>query len=172
MTVTTYLWPSRPLSVERSAHAWWLAAACWFAGSTLGQVLGSPAAVALNYQGGDRLDEWALPGLLAVVLFGLLAAFWASLVLPMLDGARWARVALTVLAVPGEAVGLWQVVRTLVAGPETAGGVAQGVLGVVALCVVPFAVGLMFRPVASAHFRRRSPSVRATRSLDKLIGRL
>lgn len=157
MTVSTHLWPSRPLLVERSAHAWWLAGACWLVGSSLGQVLGSPAAVALTYNINDRLDAWSLPGLLAVVLFGLLAAFWASLVLPMLDGANWARVTLTVLAVPGEVVLVWQISRSLFTGPVTGGGVVQGLLGVVALCAVPAAVGLMYRRSTRAHFRRRPP---------------
>jgi hypothetical protein len=172
MTVTTYLWPSRPLLVERSAHAWWLAAVCWFAGSTLGQLFGSPAALVLSYQGNQRLGEWALPGLLAVVLFGLLTVFWASLVLSMQDGARWARLTLTVLAVPGEGVVLWQVIRTLFAGPVTTGGVAQGALGVVALCAVPIAVGMMFRPSARSYFHPRPPSGRPAGTLDNLIQQL
>src|SRR5262249_12989915 len=103
--VPHYLRPTHPQLVARSARAWWVAFGCWFAGSMSGQALPSPAAVAFHYRytdvGGDaRADAWALSGPLAVVLFGLLAVFLASLVLPMRDGARWARTLLTVLAVP------------------------------------------------------------------------
>jgi len=69
----TYAWPVRPQLVERSAHAWWLAVACWFLGSSVGQFRHSPAALAFTYrypaiQGAyPRIDAWSLPGPLAVV---------------------------------------------------------------------------------------------------------
>jgi hypothetical protein len=157
--VSHYLRPARPLLVERSARGWWLALACWFAGSALGQVLHSPAAVGFHYRyidgaGAVRLDDWALPGPLAVVLFGLLAVFLASLVLPMRDGAGWARTLLTVLAIPLAAVVVWQIARCLFTGVADGVGVGQGLLGLVALGVLPGAVGMMYRREVRAHYRR------------------
>lgn len=163
--VPHYLRPAHPVLVERAARAWWLAFAAWFAGSTLGQLLRSPAAIAFSYHytdlepgahgpvGVDRLDAWSLPSALAVVLFGLTAVFLGSLVLPMRDGAGWARALLTVLAVPLEAVLLWQIGRCLFAGPADAGGVTQGLLSLVAACAVPGAVSLMYRREVRSHYR-------------------
>jgi hypothetical protein len=163
--VPHYLWPARPRLVERAARAWWLAIGCWFAGSSLGQLLHSPGAVAFSYRytdvepglhgpvSFDRLDAWSLPGPLAVVLFGLVGVFLASVVLPMRDGTRWARTVLTVLAVPSELLLAVQVGRSLFTGPANGGGVAQGLLCLVALCLVPGAVGMMYRSAARAHFR-------------------
>jgi hypothetical protein len=163
--VPHYLWPARPLLVRRSARAWWTAIGCWFAGSSLGQLLHSPGAVAFSYRytevepgehglvSYDRLDAWSLPGPLAVVLFGLVAVFLASVVLPMRDGTRWARALLTVLAVPVELLLAIQVGRSLFTGPADGGGVAQGLLCLVALCVVPGAVGMMYRSAVRAYFR-------------------
>jgi hypothetical protein len=163
--VPRYLRPAHPALVERAARTWWLAFTAWFAGSTLGQVMRSPAAIAFSYRytdvepgahgpvGLDRLDSWSLPGALAVVLFGLIAVFLGSLVLPMRDGAGWARVLLTVLAVPLAAGLLWQIGRCLFAGPADAGAVAQGLLGLVALGAVPAAVGMMYRREVRSHYR-------------------
>jgi hypothetical protein len=164
--VPHYLRPTRPVPVERSARVWWLAFGCWFAGSSLGQLLHSPAAVAFSYRytgfestahgevSYDRLDAWTLPGPLAVVVFGLVVLFLASLVLPMRDGSRWARGLLTVLAVPMELLLVVQVGRSLFTGPADGGGVAQGLLCLVALAAAPAAVGMMYRPSTRAHFQR------------------
>jgi hypothetical protein len=164
--VPHYLRPTSPVLVERSARAWWLAFGCWFAGSSLGQLLHSPAAVAFRYRYSgiestehgqvsyDRLDAWSLPGPLAVVVFGLVLVFLGSLVLSMRDGSRWARRLLAVLAVPMEVLLAVQVARSLFTGPADGGGVAQGLLCLVALCTVPGAVGMMYRQPARAHFRR------------------
>ena len=148
--VPRYLRPACPLPVERAARAWWLAVGCWFAGSVLGQLLHGPAAVALPYR---YADGWALPGPLAVMLFGLAGVFLASLVLPLRDGARWARSLLTVLAVPLGLTLLWQVVRCLAAGLADVGGVTQGLLGLAALCVLPGAVRLMYGRDVRSHYR-------------------
>jgi hypothetical protein len=162
--VPHYLWPARPPVIQRAATAWWLAVGCWFAGSSLGQLLHSPGAVAFGYRytdvepgvhgpvSFDRLDAWSLPGPLAVVLFGLVGVFLASVVLPMRDGSRWARTLLTVLAGPVELLLAIQVGRSLFTGPANGGGVAQGLLCLVTLCVVPCAVALMYRSAAGAHF--------------------
>jgi len=154
----TYAWPARPQLVERSAHAWWLAFACWFLGSSAGQFMHSPAALALNYrypaiQGTyARVDAWSLPGPLAVVAFGAVAVFLASLVFPMRDGARWARVVLTGLAVPAELVLVRQIGQSLFTGPATDGGVVQGVLAIIALGAIPGAVSMMYRPATREYF--------------------
>lgn len=149
-TVPRYLRPACPVQVERTALAWWLLTGCWFAGSVLGQLLHGPAAVALPYR---YADGWSLPGSLAVMLFGLAAVFLASLVLPLRDGARWARSLLTVLAVPLAATLVWQVGLCLAAGLADVGGVTQGLLGLAALCVLPGAVGLMYGRDVRSHYR-------------------
>lgn len=149
----TYAWPVRPQLVERSAHAWWLAVACWFLGSSIGQFRHSPAALAFTIDGAyPRLDAWSLPGPLAVVGFGAVAVFLASLVFPMRDGAQWARVVLTALAVPAELLLLRQIGQSLFTGPATDGGVVQGVLAIVALCAIPGAVSMMYRSATRDHF--------------------
>jgi hypothetical protein len=154
----TYAWPVRPQLVERSAHAWWLAVACWFLGSSVGQFRHSPAALAFTYryptiQGAyPRFDAWSLPGPLAVVGFGAIAVFLASLVFPMRDGTQWARVVLTALAVPAELLLLRQIGQSLFTGPATDGGVVQGVLAIVALCAIPGAVSMMYRPATREYF--------------------
>lgn len=142
-----YPLPARPALIDRAALVWWLAFACWFAGSALGQFAHGPAALAFNYS-----YAAIQPGLLVVVLFGLGAVFLASLVLPMRDGQRWYRLLLTVLAVPMTGVLVWQAGTSLLAGPATDTDVAQGVLCLVALCAVPFAVDLMYRPAVRGHF--------------------
>jgi hypothetical protein len=155
----TYAWPVRPQLVARSAHAWWLAVACWFLGSSVGQFMHSPAALAFSYRYPaiestyPRIDEWSLPGPLAVVGFGAVAVFLASLVFPMRDGAQWARVVLTVLAVPAELLLLRQIGQSLFTGPATNGGVVQGVLAIVALCAIPGAVSMMYRPATREYFQ-------------------
>ena len=155
----TYAWPARPQLVQRSAHAWWLAVACWFLGSSVGQFRHSPAALAFTYrypaiQGAyPRFDAWSLPGPLAVVGFGAVAVFLASLVFPMRDGAQWARVVLTGLVVPAELLLLRQIGQSLFTGPATDGGVVQGVLAIVALCAIPGAVSMMYRPATREYFQ-------------------
>src|SRR6266567_239919 len=163
----TYLWPARPQLVERAARSWWLSVTCWFLGSAIGQFLHSPAAWeftyhyptiqgapnAINYQ---RFDAWSLPGPLAVVVFGVVAVFLASLVFPMRDGAQWARLLLTVLAVPAELVLLRQIGESLFTGPATDGGVVQGVLSIVGLCAIPGAVSMMYRPATRNYFHTRT----------------
>jgi hypothetical protein len=145
-----YLRPPCPAPVERAARAWWLAVGCWFAGSVFGQLLHSPAAVALPYR---YSDPWSPPGPLAVMLFGLAAVFLGSLVLPLRDGARWARSLLTWLAVPLAAGLVWQVGRCLATGLADAGGATQGLLGLAALCVLPGAVGLMYVRDVRSHYQ-------------------
>lgn len=149
-----YLPPAYPPLVECSARAWWLAFGFWFAGSAVGQLLHSPAAVTFNSRYNDvDGDAWSLSGPLAVVLFGLFAVFLASLVLPMRDGARWARSLLTVLAVPLAATLVWQIGRCLFAGVADGGAVVQGLLSLVALAVLPGAVGMMYRRAVRSHYR-------------------
>ncbi|HEX4726086.1 MAG TPA: hypothetical protein VH333_26495, partial [Pseudonocardiaceae bacterium] len=160
----TYLWPTRPQLVERAARAWWLAITCWFLGTAVGQLMHSPAAWQFTYHypiiaggsGGSvsdqRFDAWSLPGPLAVVVFGVVAVFLASLVLPMRDGAQWARLLLTVLAVPAELVLLRQIGQSLFTGPATEGGVVQGVLNMIGLFVIPGAVSMMYRPATRDYF--------------------
>jgi hypothetical protein len=161
--VHTYSWPARPQLVERSAHAWWLSVASWFVGSTAGQLMHSPAALVFVYHypaiaGGpgsvryQRFDAWSLPDPLAVVVLGVVAIFLASLVLPMRDGEQWARLLLTVLAVPAELLLLRQAGQSLLTGPATEGGVVQGVLSLVGLCAIPGAVSMMYRPATRDYF--------------------
>jgi hypothetical protein len=162
----TFFWPARPLLVERSARAWWLAVGCWFFGSAIGQLMHSPAAWQFSYHypatevraaaaGFQRFETWSLPGPLAVVVFGVVAVFLASLVLPMRDGAQWARVLLTALAVPAELVLLSQIAQSLFTGPATEGGVAQGILSMIGLCTIPGAVSMMYRPATRSYFHGR-----------------
>jgi hypothetical protein len=146
----SYPRPACPVSVERSALAWWLVIGCWFAGSAAGQLLHSPAAMVFRYR---YTGVWALSAPLAMMLFGLVAVFLASLVLPLRDGARWARSLLTVFAVLLAGTLVWQVVRCLFAGAADPGGIAQGLLGLVALGVLPGAVGLMYRRDVRSHYR-------------------
>jgi hypothetical protein len=133
--------------VERAAVVWWIAFGCWCAGSMLAQFTHGPAAVAVPYPYA-RLEA----GPSAVVLFGLSGVFLASLVLAMRDGARWSRPLLTIL---GSALALvlgWQIALSVLAGPIT--DVALALPSLVALCAVPFAVGLMYRPEVNPYFRR------------------
>jgi hypothetical protein len=166
--VRTYLRPTRPQLVDRAAHAWWLSIAAWFLGSAAGQFMHSPAALAFVYHypalAGDpgsvsyqRFDAWSLPGPLAVVVLGVVAVFLASLVLPMRDGEQWARLALTVLAVPAELLLLRQIGESLFTGPVSGGGVVQGVLSLVGLCAIPGAVSMMYRPATRDHFHTDRP---------------
>lgn len=159
----TYLWPTRPLLVERAARAWWLAVVCWFLGSTVGQLLHSPAAWNFTYHypviaNGtapftyQRFNAWSLPGPLAIVVFGVVAVFLATLVLPMRDGAQWARLLLTVLAVPAELLLLRQAGQSLFTGPATGGGVVQGILSMIGFCAIPGAVSMMYRPSTHRYF--------------------
>jgi hypothetical protein len=163
----TYLWPARPVLVERAARAWWLSVVCWFLGSAIGQLMHSPAAWEFTYhypaiEGGpdtinyQPFDAWSLPGPLAVVVFGVIAVFLASLVLPMRDGAQWARLLLTVLAVPAELVLARQIGIALFTGPATDGGVVQGILSIVGLCAIPGAVSMMYRPATRNYFTTTS----------------
>jgi hypothetical protein len=145
-TRTNY-WPDRPQLVERAARAWWSAVGCWFLGAALGQMLHSPAAWAFTIGG-----AWSLPGPLAIVVFGAVAVFLASLVFPMRDGAQWARLLLTVFAFPAEVVLLRQIGASLLTVPATVGGVAQGVLSMIGLCVVPGAVSMMYRRSTHGYF--------------------
>jgi hypothetical protein len=157
----TYLWPARPPLVQRAARTWWLALGCWFLGTAVGQLSHGPAALAWSYRyptlrpgsaGYPSAGVWSLPGPLAVVVFGVVAVFLASLALPMRDGARWARLLLTVLAAPAELVLLRQVTESLFTRAATDGGVVQGVLGLCALGAIPVAVMMMYGPSARPHF--------------------
>jgi len=156
----TFFWPARPLLVERAARAWWLSVGCWFLGSAIGQLMHSPAAWEFTYvypavetrPGFPRFEAWSLPGPLAIVVFGVVAVFLASLVFPMRDGARWARVVLTALAVPAELVLLRQIGASLFTGPATEGGIAQGILSMIGLCAIPGAVSMMYRPATRSYF--------------------
>lgn len=163
----TYRPPARPLLVGRAARAWWLAVACWFLGSTFGQLLHSPAAWRFTYHYpvivGDtspltyqRFNAWSLPGPLAIVVFGVVSVFLASLVFPMRDGARWARLLLTILAVPAELLLLRQIGESLFTGPATDGGVVQGVLSAIGFGAIPGAVSMMYRPSTHRYFHART----------------
>ena len=146
----SYPRPACPVPVGRAALGWRLALACWFAGSVLGQLLHGPAAVAADYRYGD---DWSLPVPMTVMLFGLVALFLASLSLPLRDGSRWARSLLTVLAVPLAATLVWQVGRCVFAGLDDVGALSQGVPCLVALCLLPGAVSLMYGRDVRSHYR-------------------
>lgn len=150
----TYLRPTRPHLVGRAARAWWLAVLCWFLGAAVGQLMHSPAAWEFTI-GGGTANTWSLPDPLAIVVFAVFGVFLASLVVPMRDGARWARLLLTGFALPAALVLLRQILVSLLPLPPTDGGVAQGVLSLIGLCALPGAVGMMYRPATRSYFRSR-----------------
>ncbi len=144
----------RPAPIRRSAFVWWLAFTCWFTGSVLGLLAHDPVAEVYSY----RYASFQ-PGPMTVVLFALATVFLASLVLPLRDGARWSRVSLTVLAGPMAAVLAWQAGRSLLTGSISAADVAEGLLCLVALCAVPGAVDLMYRPEVRQYYRQQGDHV-------------
>lgn len=151
----TYPLVARPVPVSRSAVFWWSAFTCWFVGSALGQVAHDSAALGYDYR-----YAGIEPGPLAVTLFAIAAVFLASLVLPMRDGARWSRVALTVLAGPMAAVLVWQAILAVHTDPVTPADTAQTLLCLVALGALAGAVNLMYRPETRRYYRRRRDHVR------------
>lgn len=151
----TYPLVARPAPVSRSAVCWWFAFACWFVGSAVGQVAHDAAALGYDYR-----YAGIEPGPLAVMLFALGAVFLASLVLPMRDGARWSRVALTAVAGPMAAVLVWQAVLAVRTGPVTPADAAQALLCLVALCALPGALNLMYRPEVRQYYRHRRDHAR------------
>ena len=142
--------PACPASVGRAARAWWLALGCWCAGSVVGQLLHSPAALALCYR---YVKGWSVPLPLAVASVASAALFLGILVLPMRDGTRWARSLLTVLAVPLAAGVVWQVGLCLSVWPVGVGALAQAPFGLVTLFVLPGAVSLMYGRDVRSHYR-------------------
>jgi hypothetical protein len=151
----SYPLPARPVPLDRSALAWWLALSCWFTGSAVGQLTHDGAALSYSYRYGP-----IQAGPLTVVLFGLAAVFLASVVLPMRDGERWSRLTLTAVALPMAFVLVWQVAHTLVGGPATGPELAQGTLCVIALGALAGAVDLMYLPAARTYYRQRGDHVR------------
>lgn len=144
----------RPAPIRRSALVWWLAFTCWFTGSALGLLAHDPATEVYSYR-------YALfqPGPMTVVLYAVATIFLASLVLPLRDGVRWSRVSLTVLAGPMAGVLAWQACMALLTGQLTPADVAEGLLLLVALCAVPGAVDLMYRPEVRQYYRQRGDHV-------------
>jgi hypothetical protein len=144
----------RPAPIRRSALIWWLAFACWFTGSALGLLTHDPVTAVYSY----RYASFQ-PGPMTVVLFAVATVFLASLVLPLRDGARWSRVSLTVLAGPMAGVLAWQACRSLLTGPIGGADIAEGLLCLVALCAVPGAVDLMYRPEVRQYYRQQGDHV-------------
>lgn len=142
--------------VRRAAFAWWGAAACWFAGSLLGTLLGGHVVAGIGT--GSALSRTArdvLPVPVAALVFVVLAGLWALLVHAMYRGAGWARILLAVVG----ALGILNVVLSLFAAftatGRNTGDVVQELFFLAALVLSMAGFVLMFRADAGPYFGGR-----------------
>lgn len=158
---------NRPTEVAEAAKISLAAVVSWFLSATLGQILNSPSQIVVTSitttttsgRTDRHVESLPLPTPIALVLFVITAALWVALIMWMRGGRNWARTMLTILGVVGCVIEILVVMTAIhidsIGIATNAGGVVEGLLGLLTIgLVIPALIG-MNKHAAKKYFHRK-----------------